>query len=272
MRVDLRRSGVEIARHHDQLCAAMGGRELHVARFDRSAHASDDLAVARAFWLARMEAEHRSVQVFAQLGGQLLEAGAPIDATTVMLRLAQDELRHTEICGAMVAALGGEPAFDADLTIRPLATHAGCSPAERALRNVLYATCLSEMVACARLVDALEHTTDETARACTRAVLADEILHGTFGFHYVETIGPLDDETRASVERYLVHAFAVLEREMASPPRGPRPSPGAMALGVIDPVRARVVFHGTIEQAVVPALERHGLGAARAWRDRRILG
>jgi hypothetical protein len=218
-----------------------------------------------------MASEHRSVPVFLLLAAQLVEAGAPLDAQTVMIRMAQDEVRHTEICGRMLVALGAEPAMTVDVSVEPLAAHEGCTVRERTLRNVLYTTCLSEMIAIARQTDALEHTDDETARAVTRAILTDEVMHGMFGFHYLEA-RPVEDELSASLSTYLVHAFAILEEEMVAPlARVARPSAEAMRLGVIDPVRARDVFYATIEHAIVPGLERHGLGAARSWRGRRRL-
>lgn len=273
-RIDLTGSGTELEQHHRQLCAAQGGRDLQLASFDAAAHLPADLEAARRFWQRRMTAEHRSVQVFLHLAAQLIEIGATLDVTTVMVRLAQDELRHTEICGQLVVALGGDPSIEV-AEIRPLARHPGCTPLERVVRNVIYATCMSEMVATARQVDALEHTSDETARAVTRSILADEVLHGTYGFHFLDAQrSAIDAEPalRASLATYCRHAFAVLEREMDSPLRGrPRPTGGAMALGVIDPVRAIEVFHGTITHAIIPGLERHGIAAGEAWRTRQLL-
>lgn len=263
----------ELTRHHDLLCEGLGVRDLQLSCFDRSAHAAEDLERARRFWRSRMVSEQRSIQVFAQLGVQLLEARASTEAVTVMLRLAQDELRHTEFCAAMVDVLGGDASRHHE-PVTPLARHDGCSAVERAIRNVLYTTCLSEMVALGRLVDSLETTTDETARAVLRAVLADEVLHGTYGFAYLEAHRDVVDGEpglRDSLAVYLRHAFAVLERELLLPTRRvARPSAGAVALGVIDPVRAADVFVQTLETIVVPGLERHGLDAGTAWRQRAL--
>lgn len=263
----------ELLDHHARLCEGLGARDLLLDRFDRGAHDPADLERAARFWHSRMISEQRSIQVFAQLAVQLLEARASIDEVTVMLRLAQDELRHTEFCAAMVGVLGGDATLPHE-PVRTLARHDGCTPEERALRNVLYTTCLSEMVALARLVDSLEQTSDETARAAIRAVLADEVLHGTYGFHYLEARRDLldaDPDLRGSLEVYLRHAFAVLERELLTPVKGgARPSPGAVALGVIDPARAADAYVQTLEAVVVPGLERHGLDAGDAYRHRAL--
>ncbi len=243
--------------------------------FDRAAWDPRVVALVARQWQARMMFEHRSSTVFSQLAAQLFEAGATLDAKIVMLRMAQDELRHTGTCAEVVRALDGEPEPDVDLRVAPLATHAGVSPEERALRNVLFTTSCSELVACARFVDTLDRTTDPYLRQAIRALLADEILHAQFGFHYLEAWRPWLDahpEARASLERFLTIAFAALERELA--PRPPWPKlPGELAaqyaaLGGDDPERVHGVFYGTMENAVLPGLARFGIDAERCWRER----
>lgn len=244
------------------------------ARFDASAWDPKAVAAVRAQWEFRMFVEHRSSMVFSQLAQQLFEANATLDARIVMMRMAQDELRHTATCAEVIEALGGKPEVEAVLTVEPLARHGNASPEERALRNVIYTTCMSEMVACARFVATLDRTTDPFIRDATRRLLSDEVLHGQFGFHYLAAWRPWLDEhpdVRASIERYLIHAFAVIETELA--PEGPFPpvSEEAMKLGADDPALAREVFYGTVEHAIVPGLENQGLAAGPAWRERRRL-
>lgn len=232
------------------------------------------LAAARAAWLERMAAEHRSFPVFAGLATQLAEAGATLDAEAVMLRMAADEVRHAALCGTVVEALGGEPTCVVERAVAPLARHPGCSPEERALRNVIYTTCLSEMVAVARFVDSLDAMDCPYLADCTRRLLADEVLHGQFGFHYLEAWLPWLRRHPAvcdSLERYLRGALCVLERELA----GNSPHPWTLTdeerrLGCPDPARSREVFHTTLEGAVLPALERYGIRAQRAWAERRL--
>jgi len=246
-----------------------------VGSFDASAYDPRAVATARDAWTQRMALEHRSTAVFGALSLQLIEANASLDAKLVMLRMAQDELRHTETCAEVVRALGGEPACTTDVTVAPLATHQGCPVEERALRNVVYTTCLSEMVAIARLVDEMDSTRDAFLRDATRRLLADEVLHGQFGFHYLESWrGWLEErpEVMRSLERYLQHAFAVIEGVLApETTREHRLSEDELALGLSPHERGRTIFFETMEQAIVPGLERFGLDASRAWRERRKL-
>ncbi len=242
--------------------------------FDPSAHDRRAIETLRAQWRFRMEFEHRSSMVFAQLAQQLYEANATIDAKVVMLRMAQDELRHTRTCARVLEALEAEPEVTAELAVQPLARHGNATPEERALRNVLYTTSCSELVACARFVATLDRTTDPYMRDAMRRLLADEVLHGQFGFHYLEAWQPWleeNPEVRRSIERYLVHAFAVIEEELAPEPPFAPISAEAMALGADDEALAREVFYETMKGAVVPGLERLGLAAANAWRERRRL-
>ncbi len=227
------------------------------------------VASLRAQWRGRLQVEHRSAMVFHQLALQLHEAQAHLDECLVMMRMAQDELRHTRLAIELLAALGAEPEVE-PLPLEVLAAHRGVPPAERALRNVVYTTCLSEMVACARFVAALEDTTDATMRSAMRALLADEVLHGRFGFHY---LAARPDEVAAcapSLERYLAFGFAVLERELAPRPPLRATTAAERAYGVDDPAQARDVFYATIEHAIVPGLEQAGIGAESAWRARSL--
>lgn len=268
-------SNTLIEREYRALDEGIRRTEQLVPGFDASAYDPRAVAAAREAWTFRMGAEHRSTAVFGALALQLIEANASLDAKVVMLRMAQDELRHTETCGLVVAALGGEPACLVDVEVAPLATHRGCTAEERALRNVLYTTCLSEMIAIARLVDELEATRDPFLRDATRRLLADEVLHGQFGFHYLEAWRPwleVHREVLASLGRYLQHAFAILEGALAMRGGGERAlSEDELALGLSPRARGRQIFYETIEHAIVPGLERFGIDASRAWRERRRL-
>jgi hypothetical protein len=243
--------------------------------FDESRYAPDAIATARDVWTVRMIAEHRSTSVFAAMATQLMEANAPVDATAVVLRMAADELRHGELCAEVVRALGGNTRADLPLDVAPLARHAGCTAEERAMRNVIYGCCLSEVVNSARFVSFLETTTDPFVRDATRLLLADERLHGQFGFLYLETQRPFLDahpEVLISIDRYLRHAFAVLERELSGVGSKPREMTADLhALGVPDPARLPETFYATVEHAIVPGLERFGFDAMRAWKERSLV-
>jgi hypothetical protein len=229
------------------------------------------VAEACARWKKRMVDEYTSTTVFSALVAQIVEANAPLDASAVTLKMAADELRHAEICGRVVLAMGGSNRARRETAVRPIAVHARCEPEERALRNVL-TTCVSEMYSISFFVASLDRMKDPYLRAVTRELLADEVLHGRFGFYYLE--GCADwlasrPDVRASVSTYLRYVFAVCEREFV---RAPRARAGADddALGLVPSDLARDVFLDTMQSAVAPGLDRFGLEATRAWRTRAL--
>jgi hypothetical protein len=219
--------------------------------------------------------EYTSTSVFTQLAAQLMEANAPLDTTAVTLRMAQDELRHAEQCSAVVRALGADSRPVRDTAVTPIARHPGCSDEERALRNVIFTTCLSEMNSVSYFVTALEQMKDPYLRDVTRALLADEVLHGRFGFVYLESCADwlaAQPAVRDSIGHYLRFAFAVVEREFTAGEGGPAtPDADDEALGVVSATLSAAVFRETMSAAVVPGLERFGIPAEDAWR-RRTLG
>jgi hypothetical protein len=162
---------------------------------------------------------------------------------------------------------------EGDIDVVPLARHRGASPEERALRNVIYGCCLSEVVNCARFVDALDTMKDPFLRDVTRQLLSDEVLHGQFGFHYLEAWrGWLDQhpEVILSIERFLRHGFAVLERQLSGTGAPPKTlTADDHALGIPDPTRLPDSFYQTVAGAIVPGLERFGIDATKAWRERK---
>jgi hypothetical protein len=203
-----------------------------------------------------------------------MEAGAPVDIEGAVLRMALDELRHAEVCAEVVVALGGTAEREITQPTAPLAKHPGASPQERALWNVVYGSCLSETVNCARFTHALDTTTDPFIRDVVRQLLSDEAKHAQLGFHYLEAMKDWFDETkdaRARLTKYLHYAFAVLERDMSARDMGDRTlADDERAIGLPDPREQREIFYTTVEGAIVPGLERFGIEAGTAWKERTL--
>jgi len=265
-----------LAREAREVARALGRPLAPRETFDARAYDPAVLTRVVARWRERVALEHRSSTVFTSLALELYEADAPLDAEVVMLRMAQDEVRHAALGAEVVATLVGraEPAPFVRHAPTPVPRHPGASAVESALRNVVYTTCLSELVACGRLVAALEGMTDPYLRAATIALLADERRHGQFGFLFLERVRGTwlaDRALVASLERWLTRAFVVLERELCPAPRPPRaPHPDEARLGLESAELAREVFTLTVREAIVPGLERQGIAAGDAWRGRSL--
>jgi hypothetical protein len=188
--------------------------------------------------------------------------------------MAHDEFVHAEACARTVVAMGGVARRMRDTNVVPIARHPGCSAEERALRNVIFATCLCEMFSVAYFIAALDRMKDPYLRDVTRQLLSDEVLHGSYGFAYLEAWAPFLESrpaVRASISSYLRFAFAVVEREFCRDEhRHLDLSPDDIALGVVEPGLSTEVFRATMAEAVVPGLERFGLAAEVAWSRRTL--
>jgi hypothetical protein len=116
--------------------------------------------------------------------------------------------------------------------------------------------------------------TDPYLREAVRRLLADEVHHASFGFEYLTAWAPWLDahpEVRRSLDTWLRRAFAELERVRSGSALPARAlTADEVALGIADPARVTVVFHQTVECAVVPALEGFGLDAGTAFRERSL--
>lgn len=243
------------------------------ARIDLAGYPDAAVARARATWRKRVAHEHGSAAVFSRLLPQLMEAEAPLELQTVVLRMSMDELRHAALCAAVVEALGEDPVVEADLATQPLPEHAGCAPIERALRNVTFACCLSETVSVGLLSAEKEETTEPLIRGVVEQLAADEVLHARFGWIYLAVAWPaLDATQRDRFADWLKLGFASLERAMlANMPLGADDEEvvaAAARLGVLDSREAREILRDTVETVILPRLEDHGVPARRCWRER----
>lgn len=230
--------------------------------------------IARDSWLQRMQHEHQSAAVFSRLLPQLIEAEVDLEWKTVALRMSMDELRHAALSADVVRLLGGEPEVTVDLRTEPLPEHETASPAGRALRNVMFACCLSESLSAPLLSAERDLSSEPSVKKVLEQLAADETLHARYGWAYIEHHWPqLGAEERARTNAYLPAALANIERRFVEAlPDAPLPPPDIetqlAALGVTMPARTRALAREVLESVVVVALEEAGLDAVAAWSRR----
>jgi hypothetical protein len=179
-------SGTPIAEEYRFVDAALRPCEPMAHTFDPARHCPEVIQKARRWWLAAMRSEYESASVFIDMATQLRKIAGPLDVQTVVLRMAQDELRHAAICARVVEAMGGEAKIPAGQLPRAM-PHPDCGADESVLREIIYGCCLSEMVNVARLAKSVGEVGDPFVRDAFRLLLADERLHAQFGFHYLES-------------------------------------------------------------------------------------
>jgi hypothetical protein len=248
-------------------------KTVRAAQFDMAAYSRDALASLRARWQVQRLVEYRSTSVFLDLSKQLMQAGASLSEVAVSVRMAQDEYRHADMCGEVARALGCKTLEPLSTELPVVAMHADVSREVAALRNVILCTCISETNAVANFVVELEELRDPYVKAATRALLADEVLHGEYGFRYLEDWAPFlarEAKAKNQVSSYLKYAFAYAERELLGVTDSKNATAEERSLGLLDRKTRADVFHDVMRNAVVPGLEQHGLAAEKAFRQRSL--
>lgn len=272
-------SETPLAGDHRRLTAALqrGRLKPERSRADklRGKYTPDAVVVATQVWRQRMLHEHNSSAVFARLLPQLIEAEAPMDVKTAVVRAAFDELRHASLCGQVVELLGGEASVEGDLKTQPLPDHADGSAKERALRNMLFVGCLSETGALAMLTEERASTKEPFIVRVLTQLGADEVLHAKLGWSYLGLVWPrLDDAAKKRTSRYLRVALAAIERDFmrAMPTHGStgRMSKQLAALGLLPAKQGRELFYETLETVTLPRLQSLGMDAFDAWKERSL--
>ena len=154
--------------------------------FDPTRYPTEVIEAARVWWMKMMRTEYESSSVFVDLALQMRQIDASLDVQTAVLRMAQEELHHAEICAGVLTTLGAEATIPSPPILR-LATDPGCPIDESVLRNVIYCCCLGETVNAARLAKRISETRDPFMRETFRQLASDERFHAQFGYLYLET-------------------------------------------------------------------------------------
>ena len=197
-----------------------------------------------------------------------MRAGLPAEETYRVADMVRQELDHARLCAKVLVAIGAEPVADlpelADVPSHEDAT----SPLEAVLRNVISIGCCSETVAVALVATERELAGPPALRRVLDQILRDEIKHSRFGWRLVSRIAPsLSSRERASLGEYLVDAFAHQVRFHAPFLEMPCARGPGLALGAPHGRSNWLVFTTTMDDIVVPGLERCGLPAREAWRE-----
>lgn len=231
----------------------------------------DAVAMARENWEHRTFHEHRSAAVFSNLLPQLMEAEAPMEIKTAVLRSSLDELRHAQLSAEVVEFLGGDPVIEGDLTPEVPARHDGVPPLERALRNTLFVGCFSETFAVGMLTEERDLCREPYIKRVIQQLLSDETLHARVGWAYLRHVRPtLDADAVARTRAYLPGALRHFEEclhemtEIGFVHADVRDD--ARSLGFSDPQTAREIFEMTITDVITPQLVDLGLDPGN-WRD-----
>jgi hypothetical protein len=214
--------------------------------------------------------EYGAVQVYGALTAAMTMTELPLDLITASASICTDEARHADYAMQMARVLTGE-----DVTI-PVDKGTLEKPWKKDVTVedldvvVLHVAAISETLSCGLISACLDRATCPTTRAVFGNLVADEIHHARFGWHYLSWRAP--QWSRAERQR-LADSMATnvvgIERRFWRGRDAPASAAdAARALGVLESEGQREVVREMMQTEVIPALDALGLGASHAWRLR----
>lgn len=257
-----------LTREHEALVQPRKGA-VRWADFDLATVVEADRLRAVEAWRARAFTEMHSLALFTQLTSQVHLLGAPLDWSGALARAQVDEVRHTDLCLKLLAALGDpEPVtFEAAHLHLPVE---GRTLRAHVRRTIVSAFCIGETVSGRMFKRCLAAATVPLAREVVTAIIVDESFHGELGWELGALLmRPCEgfEEERAELAQALPELFAHFARQCCVT-RGPEwtaaqpeVEPGENFGTLSDAGYARAFFEG-MEADVVPGLCAIGLPEA----------
>jgi len=220
----------------------------------------------RAFVMRTLD-EQRSLAAFSRTLTDLCEIGESIDVIGTMTRIVRDEALHVQLCGQVVDALGGWPGNAPEP--RWIKTPTGMTARQRVIDAVLGSMCIGESVSVAMIAGVRRNTTDPVVQQLLTRMLADESVHGRFGFWWLRLrLADMSPAERRFIDGRLPRMFAAVERaarpsleELARPyRRGP--------FGGMSNMDREEAFMVCLDRVIFPGFEALGIDARGAWAER----
>lgn len=223
---------------------------------------------ARAVWADRVRTEYQSIQLVARFATEALAAGEPMDVARRIAEAMEEEVRHTELCRAMCAALGGRVPAPAEVAA-PLPDLREVPLDERVLASAISLFLVAEAFSVGYLRDLHERASHPVTRAVLGAITGDEAGHESFGVELcARKLRDLPEAKRAGWRAFTARIVKAhldrAERSLASVPEPDRrldrwPEPERATLGLLGEVRLSLLCQRTHRERLAPALAALGL-------------
>lgn len=218
-------------------------------------------------WAFRARVEREAASRFSRLSAAIpaFDPGSPVAG--LLRRTAGDEERHAALCAGLAASYGcpaGGGAADGRIAPRVL------GPRDAVLYEMVAACCITETESVATLATLLGQEAEPRVRTVLRKIARDEVVHGRMGWAHLSREAAIRDVSFLSTWVPSMLSGTVDEGLFGSE----EPGPDAEALlrhGVLPRARKKEIFLRTLEEVVLPGLEKFGVGAgpARAWLRKR---
>jgi Rubrerythrin len=212
-------------------------------------------------WVLRARVEQEAARRFARLAAAIPQFDPESPIPALLRAAADDERRHAMLCAELSAAYG-QPATDtvADPQVAPR----DLAPRDAVLYEMVAACCITETESVATVTTLLAGQLVPKVEKVLREIARDEVAHGRMGWAHLAREASLRDVRFLS--RSIPSMLTGSVDDALFSPAGP-PDDSLLPHGVFPLARKREVFIKTLEEVVLPGLEKFGIEVqpARAW-------
>ena len=209
-------------------------------------------APVTAEWGRRTQAEYISAAIAQQVTLWLIQLGAPPDLIRDGLRVAEDEVSHSELSAAVARCAGGEVAAPV-LDPTTLALPEADNRVDAVVDAILRFFCVGETIAVPLFRMLRQNATAPSARQALDRVLRDETRHRQFGWDVLDWLllagGPVVRQRvtgRAPGVIDSVMRAYVLDAEALPPPLEPELAAWGLASPAAYAATARAALAGDV--------------------------
>jgi hypothetical protein len=219
-------------------------------------------------WLRRVEEEYRSASIAHHLTLWLIQIAVSPDLIRAGLRIAGDEVKHSELSHRAYLAAGGTAGLSLARETLGL-RHQESEPLEHDVtRAAVRVFCLGETVAVPLFKALREGCTVPVARRVLDRVLRDEVRHREFGWTLLDWLlhMPMANTLRAVAAQELPAYFGRLRINYGARAKNLTViDPADRAWGLMPPAEYATAVERTLERDWIPRFAAHGINAKKAW-------
>ncbi|HZY05907.1 MAG TPA: ferritin-like domain-containing protein [Anaeromyxobacteraceae bacterium] len=223
--------------------------------------------IAGGAWRFRWKVELEAAARFARLADRLEQLEVPASLVELARRASLDERRHAALCARMAARYGDVPEEPGPSEPGEIAP-GHLTQRERVLYEVVAACCVTETESMGVLAELLGRARDAELRRVLHELATDEVRHSRLGWALLAAeharggtafLGPL---VPAMLE-------GCIDAGLFRPAEAELEDHALPEHGVLPHALKREVFTRTLEEVVLPGLERFGVdpAPARAWLE-----
>jgi hypothetical protein len=260
--------------HERRMAANAGVRPIPWETFDRTRYSDKALAIAAEATLTLASGEYGAVALFGAVASALSLHGCPFDMVSAAANIPSDEARHAEYATRMTSLLNGKELAQTTLDVNQEVLLRRCVKPTNFLDLdilMLELPAISESIAAAMLHQCQRRARDPVVRRFYANIVRDEVHHARLGWYYLAWRAPQwTQPERQRISDRAGEIVVTIEQRFSRGRDAPKAHrEDARALGVLDTPTQSATIRRLMEDEMVPALDRLGLGASHAWRARR---